>query len=335
MLDPPLPPSSASTVVVRIVAWAVVAVTFVFLFNVYLTYWQDWPGAQAAARGSWLGMLQSAVYALAMIAAIGYVIGLPHRTLRFDSGLLTDLNTYLVRAAFFAVLFVGLADMAVSFLRVEGFLPQLVGSEFAHQLHFSRVRAPYIHLPLIMLALVVAAFTRTLGFTWLALLVVVAELQIVLSRFVFSYEQAFMGDLVRFWYAALFLFASAYTLLEDGHVRVDVLYAGFSRRAKGGVNAIGSVLLGILFCWVILYLGMASKSSIIIAPMLSLEVTQSGFGMYVKYMMAGFLGFFAVIMMIQFSSYLMDSFADYRGDPGGRLAAAEALHHGLPSHDTT
>ena len=30
-----------------------------------------------------------------------------------------------------------------------------------------------------------------------------------------------MGDLVRFWYAALF-FASAYTLKEDGHVRVDV-----------------------------------------------------------------------------------------------------------------
>lgn len=40
-----------------------------------------------------------------------------------------------------------------------------------------------------------------------------------------------MADLVRFWYAALFLFASAYTLLEEGHVRVDVFYAGF-RRAR-------------------------------------------------------------------------------------------------------
>jgi len=38
---------------------------------------------------------------------------------------------------------------------------------------------------------------------------------IVISRFIFSYEQAFMADLVRFWYGALFLFASAYTLLED------------------------------------------------------------------------------------------------------------------------
>ena len=68
------------------------------------------------------------------------------------------------------------------------------------------------------LSLIIAYFTRTLGFIWLALLIVVAELQIVVARFVFSYEQAFMADLVRFWYGAMFLFASAYTLLAEGHV---------------------------------------------------------------------------------------------------------------------
>ena len=36
-----------------------------------------------------------------------------------------------------------------------------------------------------------------------------------------------MGDLVRYWYAGLFLFASAYTLFEDGHVRVDVFYTNY------------------------------------------------------------------------------------------------------------
>ena len=50
-------------------------------------------------------------------------------------------------------------------------------------------------------------------------MVVLAEFAIVVSRFVFSYEQAYMGDLVRFWYAALFLFASAYALSHEGHVR--------------------------------------------------------------------------------------------------------------------
>ena len=75
-------------------------------------------------------------------------------------------------------------------------------------------------------------FRKGIDFIWLASLIVFGELLIVITRFIFSYEQAFMGDLVRFWYASLFLFASAYTLIHDGHVRVDVIYAGFSEKAK-------------------------------------------------------------------------------------------------------
>ena len=115
-----------------------------------------------------------------------------------------------------------------------------------------------------------------------------------------------MGDLVRFWYGALFLFASAYTLFDDGHVRVDVLYSGFRDRAKGKVNSIGAILLGIIFCWVVIILGMENKSSIINAPLIGLEVTQNGFGMFVKYLMAGFLGVFAVSMMIAFCAQLLE-----------------------------
>ena len=55
-----------------------------------------------------------------------------------------------------------------------------------------------------------------MGFIWVAVLVVGREFLIVLSRFIFQYEQAFQGDLVRFWYAALYLFASAYALIHEG-----------------------------------------------------------------------------------------------------------------------
>ena len=125
-----------------------------------------------------------------------------------------------------------------------------------------------------------------------------------------------MGDLVRFWYASLFLFASAYTLLEEGHVRVDVIYSNFGLRTRGLVNATGAIILGSSLCWVILVLGMGSSTSIIMAPLLNFEVTQTNFGMYVKYLMAGFLAIFATTMMIQFAAMLLDSVADRRGDPG-------------------
>ena len=179
----------------------------------------------------------------------------------------------------------------------------------------------------------IALHAKGLGFTWLTLLVVLAELQIVITRFVFSYEQAFMGDLVRFWYGALFLFASAHTLIEDGHVRVDVFYAGLSSRAKGLVNAFGALLLGLPLCAVVLVIGFAQKSSIITSPMLAFEVGQSGFGMYVKYLLAGFLAIFAITMTIQFASYLLGW---HRRLPGrARKTKGRGGERALTRHDRT
>ena len=236
------------------------------------------------------------------------------------------MTAYVIRASFWAVFLIGLADMVVSFLRVEGLLPALFGDKLAIDLGRSSFRGVYVHFPMLGLGLVIAWFHRGLGFPWLALLVVAAELLIVLTRFIFSYEQAFMADLVRFWYASLFLFASAYTLLEEGHVRVDVLYSAFTDRTKGLVNAIGSVLLGISLCVVILFYGMSGKASIINGPLLLFETTQTGFGMYVKYWMAGFLGIFAISMLLQFAGYFLEGIADYRGEAGKREIASQAAH---------
>jgi len=332
-----------ATLGLRIYAWITVAVMFGFLLNNYLTFWRQWPGVltllqhfelfgtgalKTPLTGSELTlvMLQVLIYLICLAVPVIFVLRNKSRTLRQDSLSLSALSTYIIRAAFWIVLLVGMADAVVSFLRVENFLPLLVSDEIAQGLAQSRFRAPYIHIPLIALSLIIAAFTRGLGFTWLTLLVVVAEFTIVVTRFIFSYEQAFMGDLVRFWYAALFLFASAYTLMEEGHVRVDVLYAGFNEKTKGRVNAVGAVLLGMGLCWIILFMGMWGKANIINAPLLIFEVSQSGFGMYVKYLMAGFLAVFAISMMIQFASSLLESVADVRGDPGKRKLSGEIIH---------
>ncbi|MCP5083000.1 MAG: TRAP transporter small permease subunit [Alphaproteobacteria bacterium] len=318
---------SGMTLGLRAFAWAIVCGTFAFLINVYLNFWQGWPGAgMATSGGGGRAAAQLLIYASAILAPIALVMRSKEKSLREEGVTLDQIARYIIRAAFWMALFVGMVDMVISFLRVEGFLASFVGDSLTTQLGRSQFRGTYVHIPLIVLSLVVAAFTRTLGFTWLALLVVVAELLIVITRFIFSYEQAFMGDLVRFWYAGLFLFASAYTLAEEGHVRVDVLYAGFQQKTRGLVNVIGSIFLGISLCWVIIVLGMGGKSSIITSPLLTFEVSQSGFGMYVKYLMASFLAIFAVSMMIQFAGYMLEAYADYRGDPGNRKLESAPAH---------
>ena len=106
----------------------------------------------------------------------------------------------------------------------------------------------------------------------------------------------------------VFLFASAYTLFEDGHVRVDVFYANLKSKTKSIINATGSILLGISTCIAILSVGFNGKQSIINSPILNFEITQTGsIGMFVKYQLAAFLGVFAISMLIQFISYYFSS----------------------------
>ena len=319
---------TASVLGFRFIGWTVVGTLFAYLFNIYLTFWREWPGA-GAAFGPDAGLtawIQALIYLLAILGPAVFVLNTKNRTLRQDDLAISAIAAYIARFAFWMVFLVGIVDGLISFLRVEELLEFFVGGDITTQLGRSQFRAPYVHLPLIVLSLILAAVTRTLGFTWLALLVVVAELQIVVSRFVFSYEQAFMGDMVRFWYGGLFLFSSAYTLIEEGHVRVDVLYSSFTERTKGFVNAMGALLLGLPLCWVIMVIGMGQSTAIITSPILRLEVSQSGFGMYVKYLLASYLLIFAVTMTLQFAAYLLEGVADFRGDPGKRKLATEIVH---------
>ena len=321
--------SYIATFWVRLLSWFMLAILGVFLVNNYLSVTQDWPGIapvfQQGKAGA-LAWIQVAAYIAGLAGAFIYVQSTRSQTLRADSVMISDGNAFLIRAFFWAVLLIGLADMVVSFLRVEGLLAGVVGEDLTKKLGRQQFRGTYLHLPMLGVALVTAAFTRTLGFIWLSLLIVVAELAIVITRFVFSYEQAFMGDLVRFWYGALFLFASAYTLLHEGHVRVDIFYTNFTARKKGLVNAFGSILLGLSFSWTILLIGMKDKSAMINMPIAKFEISQSGYGLFVKYWMAGFLAVFAITMAIQFVSYFLDAVADYRKEPGKQLPEAPSAY---------
>lgn len=302
----------------RMVGWSILACLAAFLINNVLNVGYDFAGVLDLlnGQGGWVAL---AIYAIGIAGAILMVLATKDVTLRWDAMCIHKFNLYLIRVCFWSVLIVGVTDSAIAVMRVEDVLKYFFNEDVVRSLGLSRYVGSYVHLPIIAASFVIAFFTRTLGFTWLTLMIVMSELLIVISRFVFSYEQALMGDLVRYWYAALFLFASAFTLFEEGHVRVDVLYAGFKDKTRGFVNAVGSLFLGASTAWVILYIGFNGKQSIINAPLMNFEMTQTGgVGMFVKYQMAGFLGLFAITMLIQFVSYFFEAVADYRSEPGKR-----------------
>ncbi len=230
--------------------------------------------------------MQIGLYLICIAAVVFYVFKTYRQTLEQDSKILSRFSAYLVRSSFWAVFLVGVADFVISFMVVERLWEAIF----------------------ILISFVIGYFTKSVGFIWLAVLVVVSEFVIVLSRFIFSYEQAFQGDLVRFWYAALYLFASAYALIHEGHVRVDVLYSSFSEKKKAWTNMVGSAFLGVPLTLIVIFLGLDGKASIINGPVVAFEVTQQGSnGLYLLYLMAVYLAVFAVTMLIQFTSYFMES----------------------------
>ena len=317
------PENSKISLYLRIASYSVLAFTLAFLINNVLTVWIDWPGVKKifshyemfgfkkkALDGSTLsyGFMQIGVYLICIIAVIIYVFKTYSQTLEQDSEILSKFSAYLVRSSFWAVFLVGVADFIISFMVVERLWEAIFSPEVKAFMVKSPERITFIHFPIILISFVIGYFTKSVGFIWLAVLVVVSEFIIVLSRFIFSYEQAFQGDLVRFWYAALYLFASAYALIHEGHVRVDVLYSSFSERKKAWTNLLGSALLGVPLVLIVIFLGLNGKASIINGPVVAFEVTQQGSnGLYLLYLMAVYLAVFAVTMLLQFTSYFMGS----------------------------
>jgi TRAP-type mannitol/chloroaromatic compound transport system permease small subunit len=304
-----------SSLFIRAISWFLLALLAAFLINNILELAFD-----VTTELRFNNPVPVLVYIISIVVAILYTVQTPRRSLRADGEAVHKFNVFLIRSVFWGVFLVGVADVAVAFMRVENLADVFFWEGAGRDFNKPFFVGMYIHIPLLVLGFFLGAVTRTLGFIWLAILIVIAELLIVVSRFVFSYEQAFMGDLVRFWYAALFLLSSAYTLYDEGHVRVDIVFAGMRERSKGITNFVGTLLLGLTTCWVILLVGMNGKQSIINSPIMNFEISQTAsIGMFVKYQMAGFLGVFAITMYIQFVSYLMSAWADIKGEPGKRI----------------
>ncbi len=64
-----------------------------------------------------------------------------------------------------------------------------------------------------------------------------------------------MQELEWHWFSIMFLMGLGYTLRENGHVRVDVVYDTFAERKKSWINLIGAVIFAIPFCLLVVYYG--------------------------------------------------------------------------------
>ncbi|MFK7863432.1 MAG: TRAP transporter small permease subunit [Pseudohongiellaceae bacterium] len=91
-------------------------------------------------------------------------------------------------------------------------------------------------------------FVHTIGrcSAWLSLVMVLITVIIVVLRYGFQIGSIALQESVMYVNALVFTLGAAYTLKEQGHVRVDIFYSNFSNRGKAIVDIIGVVLFLIL-----------------------------------------------------------------------------------------
>ena len=74
----------------------------------------------------------------------------------------------------------------------------------------------------------------------------------VVLRYVFNTSFVFMAELEWHLFAFIFLLGAGFTLLHDGHVRVDIFYSVMGRRTQAWINFFGVLLLLIPSCYLVL-----------------------------------------------------------------------------------
>ncbi len=80
---------------------------------------------------------------------------------------------------------------------------------------------------------------------------VIVQFMVVVLRYVFGVGSIFMQESVVYMHGIMFMLGAAYTLLHEGHVRIDIFYREASERRKALVNLIGAPLLLLPICAVI------------------------------------------------------------------------------------
>ena len=84
--------------------------------------------------------------------------------------------------------------------------------------------------------------------SWLTLLMVIITFLVVVLRYVFSSGWIAMQESIIYMHSIVFMLSVAFTLKQNGHVRVDIFYERMGPRSRAWVDLLGAIFLLIPFC---------------------------------------------------------------------------------------
>jgi TRAP-type mannitol/chloroaromatic compound transport system permease small subunit len=131
--------------------------------------------------------------------------------------------------------------------------------------------------------------------SWLALFLVLLQFVIVGMRYVFGVSSIFVQEGIVYLHAAIFLAAAGYTLLHDGHVRVDIFYRPAGPRGKAWVDLVGVVAFLLPFAGGIF----AVSWPYVMRSWHVLETSQEGSGIPAVFLLKTLILVYAALVIVQ------------------------------------
>jgi len=130
---------------------------------------------------------------------------------------------------------------------------------------------------------------------WCTLLMVFPELLVVLLRYGLAAGSIGLQESIVYAHAALFMLAAGWTLQQDGHVRVDIFYAGATPRVKALIDLVGAVIFLLPFSLALAWLSLPYVAR----SWASLEGSRETSGLPLVFVLKTLIPAFALLLTLQ------------------------------------
>ncbi len=161
--------------------------------------------------------------------------------------------------------------------------------------------------------------------SWLALGMVLIQVIVVIMRYVFGLSVLTMQESIWYMHSIVFLVAAGYTLLHNGHVRVDILYGNVGPITKAKIDLCGVIFILLPLCVMIWWVSWPYVAAAWAVREGSVEVS----GIQGVYLLKTCMLIFAGGLAIQGVSLAIKCWFTLAGIDGGLAGDGGEQEHGL------
>jgi TRAP-type mannitol/chloroaromatic compound transport system permease small subunit len=148
------------------------------------------------------------------------------------------------------------------------------------------------------------------GAAWLTVIMVLLTFVIVILRYGFNLGWIWLQESLTYLHVTVFMVVTAWTLQDNGHVRVDIFYTRMTKRNRALVDLLGTILFLVPFCIFILVTAWPYVAN----SWLLLEGSREAGGLPLVYLLKSLILIMPVLLLGQCLVNTVDAWRILRGE---------------------